>query len=452
MSLPANTPPTSVAKPRLFIGCAREDLFIAKALQENLWRETEITVWDEDQFDSTHCPIEVLLQRADETDFAVLVFSPLDPSCHAGSKSARDNVVFETGLFLGKLGRNRVFLLKPQGGHQLKLPSDLAGLEPLPFDRERADGNWTSAVAPACTHIRKRIIALRGALKSPAHHAHDGPQVPSQAASKESTKQNCLESHGIVVDEFSVVGIPNRSTTAFFHEERFTKAFPGVREVKWFSEVPDIIERLNILLAPPLKFYDTDAQYGVCGWDPIWWWRGRGNNSIDSFRILSLRKCLLDSQELLPYRLAAVNTGSYRRSFVYLECAADKPTGLYPATATDIERKVQSFGYAYEEFAEFEGQLVTREEYDDGAAVIKGVVDQLEDRAALRVRYLTPYNLIIASKESPINNSQFDFTFADLMNRSIRDHKALAELFELIATLPLQPEFMQKFSASRKTS
>lgn len=443
--------PSGSAKPKLFIGCAKEDLAVAKAIEQNLWRETEVTVWDEDKFDSTHAPIETLLKLAEQTDFAILIFSPLDPSRHKESKAARDNVIFEAGLFLGKLNRNRVFLVKPENCNQLRLPSDLSGLDPLPYEDNRTDNNWIAAVSPTCNHIRTRIIALRGTAKHPTHFKNQEPveKLASEVVTKpdspqEEVKRKALEERGIILDKFSAIGIPNGSTTAFFHERRFTQAFPGIRGVEWFDNPLEIIKRLNVLLAPPLSFYDTyDTDGGVSGWDPIWWWRGTSTNSIDSFEVLGNDKVLLDYQELLPCRLAAINNGGYYQSYVYLEFAADKPTGLRDMTPKELERLRNIFGYASEEFGIFDGHFVTRAEYDDGAAIIDGKLVNLLGRASLRVRYLTPYNFIIAPKESPINNSHFDSELSDLMNKLLEGDKRFDELVQKIKQLPRRENYFK---------
>jgi predicted nucleotide-binding protein len=49
----------------------------------------------------------------------------------------RQNVVGELFYFVGKLGRNRVFVLKR--GDDLELPSDFAGVVYTPYD---AGGSW----------------------------------------------------------------------------------------------------------------------------------------------------------------------------------------------------------------------------------------------------------------------------------------------------------------------
>jgi predicted nucleotide-binding protein len=50
---------------------------------------------------------------------------------------ARQNVIFEMGFFIGKLGRERVFLLLEQG---VEHPSDIDGIVYTPY--ESVDGNW----------------------------------------------------------------------------------------------------------------------------------------------------------------------------------------------------------------------------------------------------------------------------------------------------------------------
>ncbi|MDY7094985.1 MAG: nucleotide-binding protein [Acidobacteriota bacterium] len=57
------------------------------------------------------------------------------------SKRARQNVVFEFGYFMGKLGRNRVCALVDEG---VERPSDYSGLVYIPLD---ANGAWQFALA-----------------------------------------------------------------------------------------------------------------------------------------------------------------------------------------------------------------------------------------------------------------------------------------------------------------
>ncbi len=71
-------------------------------------------------------------------DFAVLVLTPDDVTESRGASqlSPRDNVLFECGLFMGRLGRERAFIVCDKST-KLKLPSDLAGVSLIPYDGSR---------------------------------------------------------------------------------------------------------------------------------------------------------------------------------------------------------------------------------------------------------------------------------------------------------------------------
>ncbi len=165
----------------------------------------------------------------------------------------------------------------------------------------------------------------------------------------------------------------------------------------------------------------------------LWWWRS-GDMFIQHFSRLTEDTVLLDHQEITIDELAAVNEGSYYQEFIYIKSIPSPPSGLYDIA--HIQDQVELRGYAKEEFALFRGRLITRAEYDDGAAVIDGSVVELNDEAQLREIFLTPYNLIIAPHESPINNSHFDGTRVDLLNRILRGEATVEELASAILKLP----------------
>ena len=71
----------------------------------------------------------------------------------------RDNALFELGLFMGHLGRERTFVVRPQGD-TVKIPSDLAGVTSAPYEWPRGDGNHKAAVGPACDSVREVIRGL----------------------------------------------------------------------------------------------------------------------------------------------------------------------------------------------------------------------------------------------------------------------------------------------------
>lgn len=215
----------------------------------------------------------------------------------------------------------------------------------------------------------------------------------------------------------------HESSTTFF-TKRFANAFPGVRGIKTLTSPGEALTRLRLLLQEPLKL-GTSA--------PIWWWRD-GNLQIEQASVLDDRTLLLDGQELIIDWIAAVNSGAYYQQFVYLQTLPSKPSGLYDYSY--IDRAVADRGYAREEFAIYKGRLVTLAEHDDGAAVIDGMPVRFEEPAHSRVRYLSPYNLVIAPFDSPINNDEFDSALTHLMNGLLRKEVQLTELVNAVLQLP----------------
>lgn len=144
-------------KPRLFIASSVEGLEVAYAAQENLEYEFEVTVWPQGVFELSSTALASLVAAADNFDTAIFVFSPDDQAVSRGSSlpAVRDNVLFELGLFIGKLGPEKCFIFKPRSFSELHFPSDLIGLTPASYDGERADGNLAAALGPACNKIRR---------------------------------------------------------------------------------------------------------------------------------------------------------------------------------------------------------------------------------------------------------------------------------------------------------
>jgi diguanylate cyclase (GGDEF)-like protein len=154
-------------KPKVFVGSSKEGLPIAHSIQEELEFDAEVTVWKQDIFRPGATTIESLQSALLMFDFAVFVMSPDDRITSRGSagQAPRDNVIFELGLFIGRLGKDRVFFIVPRNTPKMHIPTDLLGVTALSFDPARSDRNIRASVGPACNQMR-RVFAICAQITS----------------------------------------------------------------------------------------------------------------------------------------------------------------------------------------------------------------------------------------------------------------------------------------------
>lgn len=143
-------------KPKLFIGSSTEGLDVARSVELNLHDVVSTHLWGTGTFALGRGTLEHLVEIVQDFDFAAMVLTPDDCiiSRETGSFCPRDNVMFELGLFTGRLGRERTFMVYDATGG-VKLPSDLEGVTLATFDGRQE--NLDNAVSPACTQIRRAI-------------------------------------------------------------------------------------------------------------------------------------------------------------------------------------------------------------------------------------------------------------------------------------------------------
>lgn len=149
-----HTPPHDV--PVVFIGSSSEALDAATAINNSLSKKRVITkLWTEGVFQASKTIIEDLWAMAKEADFAVIVLSPDDVCITRGEKKRvpRDNAVFELGLFIGSLGRDRAFIITPSDT-DLKIPTDLLGVTCLRYKE-----TGTSTIGRKTQAICKKLYA-----------------------------------------------------------------------------------------------------------------------------------------------------------------------------------------------------------------------------------------------------------------------------------------------------
>lgn len=154
--------PQPHADPVVFVGSSSEAAIEAAWISESLNRRRPLVsrLWTQGVFQLSKTAIEDLTRMAIESDFAVLLLTPDDMIASRGRRKAspRDNVVFELGLFMGSLGRERTFLVTPRG-IDLKLPTDLLGLTLVQF-KTGAQRTLRRRMSPITRTIWKRIQEL----------------------------------------------------------------------------------------------------------------------------------------------------------------------------------------------------------------------------------------------------------------------------------------------------
>ncbi|HAS6194902.1 TPA: hypothetical protein I7169_21865 [Vibrio vulnificus] len=174
-------------KPRVFIGSSVESLPIADAIAENLEFDAEVTIWRNGTFNLSSNALDDLITKAKSVDFSIFIFSPDDLTIMRSREKyvVRDNVVFELGLFIGSIGKNRCFIVKPRDV-ELHFPSDLLGITPTDFDANRSDDDLASSLNYSATQI-KRAFKDQGLLELDKVQEKPRIDVNAQLASLNDT-------------------------------------------------------------------------------------------------------------------------------------------------------------------------------------------------------------------------------------------------------------------------
>jgi hypothetical protein len=128
--------------------------------------DADVRLW-RDSFPPGGTTIGTLGDEADRADYAILILTDDDEVIAAknGNKqwAPRDNIVFEFGLFSGRIGSERCIAVCDEA-KPLKLPTDISGVNLATYD-SRVGGDLGNAFAPAWKKIRSRI---GGKLRSKA--------------------------------------------------------------------------------------------------------------------------------------------------------------------------------------------------------------------------------------------------------------------------------------------
>lgn len=157
-----NDPSMVDSRPSAFIGSSTEGLPVARQLKKLLAQDLRIDVWDEGTiFGLGEATLESLEAAVLKYQFGLFVFTPDDQLQSRGQTKAvaRDNVLFELGLFVGKLTRRRAFVVRP-GGSTIALPTDLAGITTATYNpTAEQDANGITRLDAAGAAILRAVRA-----------------------------------------------------------------------------------------------------------------------------------------------------------------------------------------------------------------------------------------------------------------------------------------------------
>jgi predicted nucleotide-binding protein len=138
-SRPKSRGASQVSHLKIFIVHGHDKLARLEVARFLTTRKFDVKMLDEEHFGGGTV-IENFVAVADGIDFAVVVLTPDDvggsvASAHYAPR-ARQNVIFELGYFVGKLGRDRACLLRKG---DIDIPSDLYGVLYIDMDDK---GGW----------------------------------------------------------------------------------------------------------------------------------------------------------------------------------------------------------------------------------------------------------------------------------------------------------------------
>jgi hypothetical protein len=141
-------------KPSLFIGSSSEGLPAAEEVKKQLAKVADIVMWNDGTvFQKNKSYLESLVNANMMFDFAVYIFTPDDDlkTRKKNVKTMRDNVLFEMGFSLGRLGINRSYIITEE---TVNIPSDLHGISISKF-KKPGNKNYKDAVKKACLEIKQ---------------------------------------------------------------------------------------------------------------------------------------------------------------------------------------------------------------------------------------------------------------------------------------------------------
>jgi predicted nucleotide-binding protein len=144
--------------PQLFIASSTESLHIASAIKYTLmeYKWAKAKVWDKGVFFLSEYTLKDLLDELKLADYGIIILADDDKTESRGlvKPSTRDNVIFESGILVGKIGYQKVFFVRPSKV-DIRIPSDLYGLNFGSYDIDESD--VSESVGLFCHKVKQTI-------------------------------------------------------------------------------------------------------------------------------------------------------------------------------------------------------------------------------------------------------------------------------------------------------
>jgi hypothetical protein len=141
-------------KPTLFIASSKEAKDIALAVKKHFQPFCNTDIWTDNVFAKNKTFLESLLNFSSFYDFSIVLLTADDKRIVRKKRYAvpRDNLLFELGLFMGRLGTHRAFALAED---KIKILSDFHGVSLASFSRTKSPK--AESLRMACEQIREEM-------------------------------------------------------------------------------------------------------------------------------------------------------------------------------------------------------------------------------------------------------------------------------------------------------
>jgi hypothetical protein len=156
---------------RVFVASSSEQIETARVVADAMAGPSlDVHLWDKGIFEFSSTYIESLERELDRADFAIVIMTGHDVARVRGRRAnlPRDNVIFELGLFVGRLGRNRSFFFVDHHS-KTRIASDLSGVQAVTYSTgTRGKRGSRQSLRTRAAQVRRQMLPLGARYKPTA--------------------------------------------------------------------------------------------------------------------------------------------------------------------------------------------------------------------------------------------------------------------------------------------